>query len=123
MVTDMEKIYSVHYTYCRKPWQCMAIGNSGGRKPGGARATAINTDAVNLDHCHELLKRWHDLRSDFENQLYGLTNDETILSQGVTFGDYKPEIFNGHCKGDGNDEYILLSGKSESYRRVAELYI
>ena len=116
-----KKIYSVHYTFCRKPWQCMAIGNSGGRAPGGGRATAINTDSVDLDHCLELVRHWHDLRMDFENQLYELTKDETIKS--AVNGTYKPDIFRGHCDGDGNDHYKVISGTKETFQRVQELYL
>ena len=120
MVTDFDKIYNVHYTLCKKPWQCMAIGHSGGRLPGGNRATAIDTDQVNLDHCMELIKKWHDLRSDLENQLYHLTNDQSIKNG--TAGPYKPEVFNGHCNGDGNKHYVLLSGSDGSFKRIHELY-
>ena len=65
MVTDFEKIYGVHYTMRRKPWQCMAVGRSGGRLPGGGRAMAINTDQLNIDRCLRLIKMWHDVRLDF----------------------------------------------------------
>jgi len=120
MTTEMDKIYSVHYTMCRKPWQCQATGLPGGKKPGGERATAINIDTVNLDHCLGLVNRWHDLRKDFEDQLYALTKDESIKNG--TAGSYRSDVFNGHCKGDGNDHYLLLSASDETFRRVHELY-
>ena len=106
---------------CRKPWQCQATGSPGGRASGQGRATAINTDTVHLDHCWELVERWHDLRADFENELYDLTNDETILS-GIN-GTYMPDIFRGHCDGDGNKHYKLIAGTKETFGRVSELYL
>lgn len=49
MVTPSEQIYSSHYTKCRKPWSCIGTGEPGGSKPGGQRASAINTSEVHLD--------------------------------------------------------------------------
>lgn len=120
MTTDFANIYCVHYTMCRKPWQCQATGLPGGKKPGGERATAINTDTVNLDHCLELVHQWHDLRKDLEDQLFALSKDESIRNG--TKGSYRVDVFNGHCKGDGNDNYLLLAGSSETFRRIHELY-
>lgn len=121
MITDVDKIYSVHYTMCRKPWQCQATGASGGKKPGGERASALNTNTVNLEHCLDLVHKWHTLRQDFEKQLYSLTKDEAIKNG--TIGNYRPDVFGGHCQGDGNSEYLLLSGSNETFYRIAELYI
>jgi len=120
MVTEFSSIYSVHYTTCRKPWQCQATGNRGGRKPGGGRASAVNINSVKLDHCMGLVRKWHELRQDFENQLYDLTGDESIRHG--SNGTYMTDVLLGHCKEDGNSGYILLSGKDDSFRRVPELY-
>ena len=120
MIIVLQKIYSVHYTMCRKPWQCQATGLPGGKQKGGARATAINIDTVDLHHCMKLVRRWHDLRTDLEDQLYALTGDDTILDGRK--GDYRTDVFNGHCDNDGNSGYKLLTGKAESYARVLELY-
>lgn len=118
---SFQDIFSVHYTMCRKPWQCQATGAPGGKIPGQGRATAINTDTVHLEHCLELVRRWHDLRADFEGQLYELTKDETIQSDGMG-GTYRQDIFRGHCTGDGNKHYLLLAGSKESLKRSQELY-
>lgn len=91
------------------------------RKPRRHRiATHINTDTVNLDHCMELVRAWHSLRSDFEDSLYQLTGDESIKAGKV--GDYRPDVFQGHCSGDGNKDYIVIQGSRESMARVTELY-
>eukprot|EP00560_Eucampia_antarctica_P001940 CAMPEP_0197833114 /NCGR_PEP_ID=MMETSP1437-20131217/17796_1 /TAXON_ID=49252 ORGANISM="Eucampia antarctica, Strain CCMP1452" /NCGR_SAMPLE_ID=MMETSP1437 /ASSEMBLY_ACC=CAM_ASM_001096 /LENGTH=905 /DNA_ID=CAMNT_0043436955 /DNA_START=312 /DNA_END=3029 /DNA_ORIENTATION=- len=120
MVTEPDKIYSVHYTMCRKPWQCLSNGYSGGKIPGGPRASAVNTDTVHLDHCMGLVKKWHELRLDFEESLLALTSDSSIRD-GMK-GSYKQDIFLGHCNDEGNDGYLKLSASDEILRRSSELY-
>lgn len=119
MYTEFDKIYSVHYTMCRKPWQCQAQGGEGGRIDG-KRASAVNTDTVNLEHCLDLVRKWHELRKDLEDQLYDLTKDDSIKE--ATNGTYRSEVFLGHCKEDGNSGYLIMTGKDESYKQVEELY-
>lgn len=121
MSTEMEKIYSAHYTMCRKPWQCMATGSyDGKRTPGGGRATAIDKRMVDLDHCMDLVRRWHELRADLENQLLELTGDSSVRAGSV--GTYREDVFLGHCNDDGNGGYLMLSGKEETFGRMSELY-
>ena len=120
MVTQSDKIYNAHYTQCRKPWTCIGTGEAGGRKPGGEKASAVNTDVAHLDHCMMLLQKWHSVRLDLENQLFKLTGDRSILA-GST-GTYKKDIFLGHCSDDGNDGYLNLAGKNETFSRFSELY-
>ena len=124
MLTEFDKIYSVHYTMCRKPWQCMAIGTATGQvqHANGQKSLgkAIATDIVNIEHCYELNRHWHELRADFEKKLLSLTQDKTIL-KGTTHG-YKQDIFLGHCSMDGNDGYQVISAQDETFKRVAELY-
>jgi hypothetical protein len=76
---------------------------------------------VNLDHCLRLVKQWHSLRTDFEQQLYALlTKDEGILESSQ--GSYRKEIFHGHCDEDGNSGYKLIGGKGATFGRIPELY-
>jgi hypothetical protein len=51
--------------------------------------------------------------------MMALTGDKTF-KEGQT-GEYKKEVFQGHC--NGNNEYITLAGKKESYKRLPELYL
>lgn len=118
MVTKTDKIYSVHYTQCRKPWACIGTGAPGGRKPRGARASAVNTDVAHLGHCMMLLQKWHTVRLDMEKQLFKLTNDSSIL--GGHTGSYKSNVFLGHCTDDGG--YLNLAGTKETFLRFPELY-
>jgi hypothetical protein len=117
-----QDIYSVHYTMCGKPWQCLAQGMSGDQWPGGARATtAIHTDTVHLDHCLALVQQWHDLRTDLETKLFALTGDVNLTASGAS-GHYRPEIFNGHCDGDGHRHYKRIAASPATLQRVPELY-
>jgi hypothetical protein len=97
----------------------MAQAGPGGHLPG-TRSVALDTNSVNVDHCMALVKQWHDLRSDFEKKLFALTGDAQIRT--ATTGQYRPEVFNGHCDGDGNKHYKLISAAPETFRRVHELY-
>lgn len=123
MVTKTDKIYNIHYTQCRKPWSCIAVGAKGGLKPGGEKKKdyAIDLNAVNLEHCMVLHQLWHSLRIDLENKLFDLTGDQSILSEGRN-GTYRSEVFRGHCYDDGAHGYVRLAGKEESYARFHELY-
>jgi len=119
--TNLDKIYSTHYTTCRKPWLCQATGASGGKKKGGVMASAINTDTVILEHCLQIVREWHLLRSDLESSIYELTNDDS-MKLGVA-GDYRKDIFQGHCDGDGSKNYLQLSLQDENMYRIQELYV
>jgi len=119
-VTEFDKIYSVHYTQCRKPWQCMTQGAFKGRLPSGKRASAIDTGLVKLDHCLMLHREWHKLRSELERDLFKLTGDQTIFDS--TKGTYKDDVFMGHCNEDGNEGYLLMTGTDETFKRIDELY-
>jgi hypothetical protein len=48
--TPVEQIYNVHYTQCRKPWNCISVGYPGGYLPNreGEGPSAIDTNAGNL---------------------------------------------------------------------------
>ena len=114
MVTEFDKIYSVHYTMCKRPWQCI----SEGAVKGGSRT--LDVHMVNVEHCHEVVRRWHKLRVDFENKLYSLTGDETILN-GTKHG-HRQNIFQGHCKDEGVEGYVSIAGKDDTFKRIATLY-
>ena len=121
MVTDPDKIYSMHYTMCRKPWSCIGTGTPGGFKAGTKkRASAVNTNVAHLDHCMMMHQKWHAVRLDLENQLFELTGDASIR-EGST-GTYKKDAFVGHCTEDGFGGYLAMAGKEETYSRFAELY-
>jgi len=120
MKTSLSTVYNIHHTQCRKPWLCQAVAAPGGKKPGGGRATALNPDYVNPDHCLEMSRAWHSLRTDLEESLYNLTKDESIHS--AASGGYRKDIFQGHCADDGSSHYLNIGGSPETKNRIQELY-
>lgn len=115
MVTPLESIKSVHFTECRKPWNCVGIGVK-----GGARGTAIDTSAGSYDKCMAVITKWHWLRSDFEIKLFALTSDERLREASSQL--YKPEIFQGHCAGEGGENYSEINATDATLAMVPKLY-
>lgn len=117
MVTPVDQIYNIHYTQCRKPWNC--IGES---MTTLKHKTSIPDNNVNLDHCMELQSVWHEYRRDLEAKLMNLTGDDSFIPQSQT-GSYKKEFFMGHCKENGQAGYRpLAKGSSDFLKRIPELY-
>ena len=116
MTTEVSQIYNIHYNQCRKPWNCIG----GGSHSGEHGKEAIPEDQVHLDHCMQLMPIWHNFRTDLETKLEQLTGDESI-KRGQT-GDYKKDVFYGHCKGYGQENYLPLTAEPDSFRRIGELY-
>lgn len=116
MTTDVSRIYNIHYNQCRKPWNCIGAGSHSGEYG----KEAIPEDQVHLDHCMKLMPIWHSFRTDLETKLERLTGDESIEKGQI--GKYKTDIFQGHCKDYGPENYLPLSAKPESLQRIIELY-
>jgi hypothetical protein len=123
MNVDLDLVKSVHYTVCRKPWNCVTEGYLNGQNPkNGEKGVAIDTRTGNLEQCLKVVKRWHEFRSDFETKLHAITQDDGILA--CTNGEYKRDILKGHCKGEGGNNYIqILQGSEKLFERVAQMYI
>lgn len=115
MKADLSDIKSVHYTECRKPWNCVGVG-----VPGGAKGAAIDTNAGSFEKCMEVVTRWHEIRSDFESKLFTLTNDPRLTE--AASHDYKKDIFQGHCAGEGGKNYTQIDASDDSFARVPEIY-
>lgn len=115
METDVNDIYSIHFTTCHKPWKCISKGSN----EFGINKQTIQEFRVNLKHCYELHRIWHEYRIDFEDKLVALTGDQSVLDGRK--GNYKKDIFMGHCDDEGL--YRGISGKSETIKRMVEMYI
>jgi hypothetical protein len=144
MHTELELIYNIHFTQCRKPWNCIGEGNSQlpsakKRRPRtktAAEKLLIPEDSVHLDHCMQLQTIWHGHRKDLESKLQALIvqrdeggggeENQTTTTAAIDAGrqgDYKKEFFQGHCKGNGPDQYLLFSsGNADLIKRIPELY-
>ena len=67
-----------------------------------------------------LQNMWHSLRSELENELFKLTGDTTIKE--ASNGTYLPDVFLGHCTENGNDGYLQMTSKPETFSRFSEIY-
>jgi hypothetical protein len=123
MVTQLQDIYTIHYTQCRKPWLCVGEGNEGVPRRVRDRTRRdkllLPIKSVHVDHCLELAKVWHDHRTDLETKLQKLTGD-TSIATGQS-GSYMKHIFRGHCAELGPDGYLKI-GATSTLKRVHELY-
>lgn len=123
--TAMENIYNIHYTQCRKPWNCIGEGLS-----TNPDKSSIPEDSVVLSHCMELQSVWHGHRRDLERALAAHVGTEDNKRQKETAsivagqaGDYKKEVFQGHCRGNGQTNYLALAGgQQQLLLRIPELY-
>ena len=144
MHTDRDFIYSIHYTKCRKPWNCIGEGDSSitedmsnTKSSKAAIKKLIPEQLIHLDHCLELLQVWHNVRSDLENQLVQLVShdstttmkkddqenntNQTAMVNEARRGTYKTDYFQGHCLANG--KYLTLAGgHKETLQRIPELY-
>jgi hypothetical protein len=68
----------------------------------------------------DLVTRWHEIRTDFENKLFSLTNDRGI--QMGRSGNHSINYFQGHCVEEGGENYLQIQASRESLLRVVELY-
>mmetsp|Transcript_8915 Transcript_8915/g.14855 ORF Transcript_8915/g.14855 Transcript_8915/m.14855 type:complete len:546 (+) Transcript_8915:126-1763(+) len=113
--TDLSEIRSVHYTECRKPWNCVGTGVA-----GGAKGASIDTSAGNFEKCMEVVSKWHELRADFELKLYSLSFDDRLLQAASQA--YKKNVFRGHCGGEGGKNYTQIDASEKTFAMVPRMY-
>lgn len=67
-----------------------------------------------------LQKEWHGIRRDIENTLFKASSEgETAEVLDGGGGDFKPDIFQGHCVAHGHYLPMILPADTET--RIAEL--
>ena len=81
MNTSLEDIYSIHYSPCGNPWNCMTK-----ERIGDVKEFKVAIGLVDFDHCSKLYRQWHELRSDLENELLSKIADESLknIANGAT---------------------------------------
>ena len=135
MHTEMDLIYNIHYTQCRKPWNCIGDGDSTLKLPRNKVSRSVKNqlipeNIVHLDHCLDLLQVWHDVRTDLEDELTRLAptvstrndkNNSTEMIAHARRGTYKTKTFQGHCLANG-DYLSLANGHHETLQRIAQIY-
>lgn len=85
----IEEVKSVHFTLCAKPWKCpMWAGQSD----------------LTKDICKKFHAEWFRVREDLDR--------DRALKKGAAYknpgGTYKPEVFHGYCKSNGERGYIPI---------------
>lgn len=89
--TPIEEVKSVHFTLCSKPWKCpLWVGQNGATK----------------NICAEFHQEWFRIREDLERK----TAAEEEMEYKNPGGTYKPEVFHGYCRSNGERGYIPISG-------------
>ena len=105
--TPFSDIQSVHYTNCRKPWNCIGIKWAKGQ---AKTEQGIDERNSNYDKCMEIIQQWHLLRAELEDMaMRSPSADASQLAKQWRSGTYKEEVFRGHCHGNGQSKYIPLS--------------
>ena len=111
-VTPVELVKTVHYTACKKPWEC-TIPN-----PRIARNEADQyrlNHLTNITTCGKLFAKWFELRRDFEDQLEKAAGVQPSKRDGKFYKDY----FLGYCNHPNG--YIAIQPPPENFD-IKELY-
>mmetsp|Transcript_20364 Transcript_20364/g.31878 ORF Transcript_20364/g.31878 Transcript_20364/m.31878 type:complete len:494 (-) Transcript_20364:1778-3259(-) len=109
--TDMSLIKNIHFTNCRKPWNCAGCKENGGQCSG--KNNIIDPRTADYDHCMQVARTWHEMRSELERQIQALTGNDEVLSEGQK-GNYKKDVFMGHCDADGQIGYVPIAASKEN---------
>ena len=115
--TALENIYSIHYSPCGSPWNCMTKHRM--NDTAYFKKWQVAYGAVDLDHCSTLHRDWHELRSDFENELRSRTDTDSFHN--MSNGQHEMDTYMGHCRNES--EYISLIEFAEQIREItSEMY-
>lgn len=87
--TPIEEVKSVHFTLCSKPWKCPIWA--------GQESSTTNI-------CAKFHQEWFRIREDLDRKK-ALQEGREYTNPG---GSYKPEVFHGYCKSNGERGYIPI---------------
>jgi hypothetical protein len=94
-VTPIDELKTIHYTACKKPWECQ-VPNP--RIPRDKSQVYRLSQLTNITTCMHLHQKWFGLRLDYEEQLQAATNGEVMAAKRT--GTKDPEFFLGYCSGN-----------------------
>ena len=109
-LTPVEAVKTVHYTACKKPWECKVPHP---RVPRDKRHIYRLHNLVSVDNCSKLLKEWFKLRQEFEEALETASDGQIKPSERI--GAYYKENFLGYCKGENGGNYIPMVPPTEDF--------
>jgi hypothetical protein len=111
-ITPIEEVNTVHYTACKKPWECTVPY---------PRKTNVELQKYRLSHltnittCGLLFSKWFELRQDFED----LLQNETGLEPSQRNGSFEQDYFKGYCA--SGRRYIPMNPPPEGFN-IKKLY-
>jgi hypothetical protein len=111
--TPIELVKTVHYTACKKPWECKIAHP---RVPRDKRQQYRLQNLVNVTMCMDLVTEWFALRKEFEDALENASKGKAQLSS--RDGAFERQYFLGYCSRDGG--YVAM--KPPPYDVVKKLY-
>jgi hypothetical protein len=112
-ITPIEKVKTVHFTACRKPWECTLPHPRRTRNNPEDQYRVDNL--TNVTTCGLLFEKWFALRHDFEMQLEKAAG----FVPPIRDGPYEPSSFLGYCKGQG--KYISMNPLPDNFD-VSKMY-
>eukprot|EP00591_Stephanopyxis_turris_P007307 CAMPEP_0195527096 /NCGR_PEP_ID=MMETSP0794_2-20130614/28550_1 /TAXON_ID=515487 /ORGANISM="Stephanopyxis turris, Strain CCMP 815" /LENGTH=490 /DNA_ID=CAMNT_0040657927 /DNA_START=227 /DNA_END=1699 /DNA_ORIENTATION=+ len=107
-VTPPELVKTMHYTACKKPWECLVPTP---RVPRNKAQVYRLSHLTNITTCASMHKKWFELRRDFEDQLFKVTNGNAQYSN--RDGEYEKKSFLGYCQGRG--AYIAMEPPPDNF--------
>jgi len=113
-IFPVEQTKTVHYTACKKPWECLSPEP---RVPRDKRQVYRLSHLTNKTTCHAIFAKWFELRQDFEIQLAKASKGK--IQPPAHDGSYIPEAFLGYCQGRG--QYIPMLPPTAEFE-IKELY-
>jgi len=100
--TPIELVRTVHYTACKKPWECTMAHP---RIPRDKRQSYRLENLVNVTYCGHLVREWFELRREFEMAMER-ASDGQVKRPSLSTGGYEEEYFLGYCHQKGG--YVAM---------------
>lgn len=66
----------------------------------------------------KVTRKWHEMRNDLEQSIFNITDGDAKILDGQA-GNYKKDVFMGHCSEDGQNGYLPIAASKEVMEDVA----
>jgi hypothetical protein len=105
-IMAVDQVKSVHYTACKKPWECSLPHP---RVPKNPEEKVRLKELTNITTCGLLFEKWFDLRRDFEEKLSMIGR----VKPSPRNGKYESRYFGGYCQVKG--KYFAMNPPPEDF--------
>jgi hypothetical protein len=95
-VVPIDETKTVHFTACKKPWEC-SIPHPRVPAPRMKAHAYRLRELTNITTCGLLFRKYFDIRNEVES----LIASSLGVPQTTPRGEFRPEYFRGYCKGKG----------------------